>query len=158
MCLYDNDILRIKCPWMVHHECSVTFWSFQLLLSASVLSLILDAVKLFMLQTFCQTLPSLSMRTTHTSEQALSAFPLRQHKLLNISNLLRQLSRGTFVSSVSPHMLKWWFPHYICHQTISPKLTVDKIQLKHLGQALKWRINGSKRKTALRQLAPETTL
>lgn len=119
----------------------------------------IKAGKLFKLQTCCQTLLSLSMRTTHISEQALSAFPLRQHKLLNISNPLRQLPRRTFVRSVSPHMLKSWFPYYICHQTISPKLTVDNIQLKHLrGKLLKRRNNGSTRKTALRQLAPETTL
>lgn len=66
----------------------------------------LEAVKLFMPWTCCQTLPSLSMRTTHISERALSASPLRQSKLLNISNLSRQLSRRTFVRSVSPHMLK----------------------------------------------------
>lgn len=67
---------------------------------------LMEAVKLLMLQTCCQTLPSLSMRTTHISEQALSAIPLRQHKLLNISNLLPQLPRRAFLRSVSPHMLK----------------------------------------------------
>lgn len=63
-----------------------------------------EAVKLLMLQTGCQTLPSPSMRTTHISEQALSAFPLRQHKLLNISNQLRQLSRRTFVRFITTHV------------------------------------------------------
>lgn len=54
-----------------------------------------------------ETLRWLSMRTTHVSEQPLSAFPGKQHKLLNISNLLRQLSQWAFLSSVSQHAPKW---------------------------------------------------
>lgn len=53
----------------------------------------MEAVKLPVLQPCCQALASLSMRTTDISEQVLSALPLRQRKLLNISNLLPQLPR-----------------------------------------------------------------
>lgn len=60
-------------------------------------------------------------------------------------------SRGASLSSVSPHMLKWWLPHYICRQT---KLTQGTNPVKTFGwreekkEALKRRMNGGKKKSS----------
>lgn len=102
--------------------------------------------ELFMLPPRWQTRDWLSARTTPVNEQKLSAFPVRQHPLLNISNLLRQLSQRAFLSSVSLRVLTWRSRCCISSQTKKNSRQNKKklIPAKHLEKSFRIKTNGSK--------------